>query len=566
MPQYVSSLMAQLPEPRLRKMMKNFLHNIFFPLSALAYFTLAVQRAYEIEVCTVSVVLAVFMMSMVATQVPDLWQPTRQLPWSLQSYAFLAAAGVCWFYFTDCTNFFTLRPDFAEILRALSASVDMTRVFGMGMSLAAFPFLAVVFSFLLSSVRRLLTESGIFRTFNRAEWLLYALLTIVLLAYAAWAFSLSNGFYSANNGGYDIVYTADTDALYNNMAYLSLTFVENDLRQPLFALFSAPFAGVPYVISHLLGLTPALTAILFNSVQVLLLMAGHLMLTALVGRTPFRRFAFLLLLCASYTTLLNAVMVEQYITAYFWLMLTVVAICQGTSSTRLPFLGASGSLLTSAAIAPWCSCHSLRRTPRRWLWDMCKLTFSGIGLLVAFGRFDVLYSVAEKIASLSKFTGSDSSFSSRFAQYSSFLHDCFLAPAAGIAQGSAPDGILSWRLDVVSSLHPMGMALMLLFILSAWLHRRQRLCQVAFYWSIFSCVLLAVIGWGTWEVGLILYSLYFCWCFLLLLFRLLERLAEKLHAAWLVPVASLLGALIMLSQNVPGMQALIDYCVTFFPL
>lgn len=566
MPHTVSSLVARLPEPSLRKMMKNFLHNIFFPLSALAYFTLAVQRAYEVGVCTVSVALAVLLMGVVATQVPDLWQTTRQMSWALQSYALLAAAGVCWFYYTDCTNFFTLRPDFAEALRALSASVDMTRVFAACMVLAAFPFLAVVCSFLLNSVRRLFTESGIFRTFRRSEWLFYALLTLALLIYAAWVFTLSNGFYSANNGGYDIVYTADTDALYNNMSFLSLTFVENDLRQPLFALFSMPFAGVPYVVSHLLGLTPALTAILFNSVQVLLLMAGHLMLTALVGRTPLRRMAFLLLLCASYTTLLNAIMVEQYVTAYFWLMLTVVAICQGMQSTLLPFLGAGGSLLTSAALAPWCSCHSLRRTPLRWLSDMGKLTLSSVLLVIAFGRFDVLYSIAEKIASLAKFTGSDSSFSSRFDQYTSFLHDCFLAPAAGIAQGSAPDGILSWRLDVVSSLHPMGVVLMLLLIFSAWFHRHQRLCQVAFYWSVFSCVLLAVIGWGTWESGLILYSLYFCWCFLLLLFRLLEWLAEKLHAAWLVPVASLLGALFMLSQNVPAMQALIDYCVTYFPL
>ena len=46
------------------------------------------------------------------------------------------------------------------------------------------------------------------------------------------------------------------------MAYLSLTYVENDLRQPLFAIFAAPFAGVPYLLTQLFGASPTVLAVL----------------------------------------------------------------------------------------------------------------------------------------------------------------------------------------------------------------------------------------------------------------------------------------------------------------
>lgn len=107
---------------------------------------------------------------------------------------------------------------------------------------------------------------------------------------------------------------------------------------------------------------------------------------------------------------------------------------------------------------------------------------------------------------------------------------------------------------------------MVLMLAGFLLSRRDRLSQLAFYWTIFSFVLLAVIGWGTWETGLILYALYFGWAYFLLLFRLIEKIAEKIHAAWLTPLVLCAAAALMLWDNLPGIGALIDYCITYFPL
>lgn len=72
----------------------------------------------------------------------------------------------------------------------------------------------------------------------------------------------------------------------------------------------------------------------------------------------------MLALGASYTTLLNTLMLEQYVTAYFWLMLAASCICTGRTQERLGFYGATGSLLTNVALAPWFSAHNPLRSPR----------------------------------------------------------------------------------------------------------------------------------------------------------------------------------------------------------
>lgn len=114
----------------------------------------------------------------------------------------------------------------------LGTGADLSRVLAVCCGLGGFPFLYVGMSYLWSTLWRLAGELRLFADLHWAERVLYALMALGFIGFAAWAFFQSTGFYSATNEGYDIVYTADTDSLFNNMAYLALTYVENDLRQP----------------------------------------------------------------------------------------------------------------------------------------------------------------------------------------------------------------------------------------------------------------------------------------------------------------------------------------------
>ena len=51
--------------------------------------------------------------------------------------------------------------------------------------------------------------------------------------------------------------------------------------------------------------------------------------------------------------------------------------------------------------------------------------------------------------------------------------------------------------------------------------------QICFAWVIFSILLLGVMGWGAAEDGLILYTFYFAWAFICLMFKGIERMLSK---------------------------------------
>jgi len=64
-------------------------------------------------------------------------------------------------------------------------------------------------------------------------------------------------------------------------------------------------------------------------------------------------------------------------------------------------------------------------------------------------------------------------------------------------------------------------------ILSFILNRKDIFSRLCFIWVIFSFVLLCILGWGTVENGLLLYSFYFLWAFICLIYKLFEKLLEK---------------------------------------
>ena len=46
-------------------------------------------------------------------------------------------------------------------------------------------------------------------------------------------------------------------------------------------------------------------------------------------------------------------------------------------------------------------------------------------------------------------------------------------------------------------------------------------------WILFSFALLCVMGWGTNENGLILYSLYFSWAYIILIYLFIDKLIKN---------------------------------------
>lgn len=390
------------------------------------------------------------------------------------------------------------------------------------------------------------------RSCSRAELAVYALLCVATLVYVAVAFVRTEIFYGKDA----CIYSADSWMLQTN-AFLHIAHGENDLRQPLFAVFTAPFVAPAYALSVFVPL-PFAIALLTQWAQVVLLFLAVILLARLCADGAFARVAVVVCLCAAYPYLLFALIVEQYIVATFWLTLFLYAVCTERRRSRLLFYGAAGTLVTSAVFFPLALADSPRR-PARWLKYTVFLACGYLALMLVFFRFQVIVQIVERTQMFLTFSGRGIPFVDRLKQYVAFPASCFLAPASHITES------LTWWLRPVTAWNHTGIVLLMLCAVSAVVNRRQLLCRIAAAWVAFSFVLFCVIGWGTAENILVLYSLYFGWAFAVLLFALVKSAACAVRIPALFPIVCLAAALLLLTKNAPDIARLIAFGAAHFP-
>lgn len=539
-------LVQYLPRKEVPDMMAGLKRNWYFPLSVLAFFlTAEVVPLEEMEV-TNTAVTADFFLGLPAVMIaafaaatqmpgPKQWRKEDNAFWTLVSC--LTAVGIC-----------VARYDWS----------DQT-VFCMVCAVMAGPAVYVCVSALWRYLRKTFRETGLFAGVGKWEKVLYGLLLGATLIFVAAVFCNTDAF-SDTLYKYDIIYTSDAPTLVRENAFLNLTHSQNDLRQPLFAVCAAPFVGWAYLLSDV---SPVLWVICLNAVQVVMMFAANWMLARAMKLEGLARVCFMVLLCCGYPYLLFSLMMEQYIVAYFWLVLTVYLACVKTKADGISYVGATGSLLTSAVLLPLTSDRHPVKNFRDWFWDMVNHGVEFVAAVLIFGRLDVIRGIADRAGVLGQFTGKEVTFLDKLYQYTAFLRACFTAPAAGENLEFAEN--ISWQLAPAEGLSFVGIGVLLLALVSAVLNREKKSSRIAACWVGFSFVVLCVLGWGTQENGLILYALYFGWAFAMLLYQLVQWIGEKTRAAFLVPAVSAVGAVWLLLNNVPAMAQLVKFALTYYP-
>lgn len=518
--------------------------NWFFPLSAAFFFYLEAEKSLSSYWLSILVAAAVALL--VAARTPSLWKLGQNESRFLHSLAALTAAGICLFRI----NAFT--------------AVNEVRVFaGIAATVAAFPFVWVCVTAFLRKLRTVLTECGTFSDMTRGELAVWGGLLLAVLIFVTVTFLQTDAFYGTGYP-YDVIYTSDSPMLVQNNTYLALNFQENDLRQPLFAVFAAPFMGIPYLLSRLLNASEPLNALLMNYAQIALLFFTTFLLTKLLKLDSTKRLCFLILSCCSYPFLLFTLMMEQYIVAYFYLILFLYLYCEKKQPQPFTLWGAGGTLLTSVILLPLLSKKHPVREFRLWFREMLELAMGFVLAMLAFGRMDVILNIATSILELTQFTGESLSFMDKFRQYTAFIPACFFAPAAGVAPNIL--GSTSWQLQQVTALDFRGIGILLVALGSAVLNWSKPGSRVAAGWIGFSFPVLVILGWGTQENGLILYALYFGWAFLVLLYQLVEKLGDMLRVKFLIPTVTIIAVAALAIVNFPALAEMITFAVSCFPL
>lgn len=547
-----------------KKMLINFKANFYLPILAFCFLVLSVPADRKYRVC---IFLAVLCWGFIAAQIDSIWQWIKTKNRILIIFNFVTAIGICWAEkYVFCNNYFKFFHKH-HIVSSQSEMAIISHILG----LFAVIFLIIVLTYFLEKLLFVLKEIDLLKSIYGYERYLYIILFLLVCFFITIVF-LNTDFFYGTKYSCDIVYTADSQMIVKPDCYLRLLHHQNDVRQPLFAVFTAPFCGISYFIAKIIcKLTHfnflVTKAILTDYVQIALIFYANFVLTKIFDFNRIKRICFILLISSTYTYLLSLLMMEQFVSAYFWLIIALYSICKNKIN-YLTLWGAGATLSTSLILIPCASKNIsknyLFRSIKEWLLIIPSKCYAGYAvLLILFGRFDIFIYGFKKIVWLMRFSGKEVTFLNKVYQYMEFVHNIILSP--NIVE-KFTNNIARWHLAVPVHINWVGAVILVLVIVSVIVNYKKLCNIVAGCWVVFSILILFVIGWGTKENGLILYSLYFAWAFFVLLFQLLEFFENKLQTDKLIPVITAVGCTYMFFVNSKAIMDMVNFGIKYYPL
>lgn len=523
---------------------KNLRQNWYFPIFCLLFFYR--YCLFSIE-NIIGLFIAVVFSCVMAMKIPSILRCVEQSPRWMKMISLLTTIGICWP---------VINPQYFIF------SSDLLLLFGITSSIAFFfvYFWLVIF---YKELLKIFCETKIFCDVKKTELFVYGLLIVASIFFIIFVFLKTDVFYGTPFP-FDIIYTSDSPKLLKGNAYLDLTNFENDLRQPLFAVFAAPFIGIPNLISKIFCLSSSMHAILINIIQIILLFVAHFMLAKMIKLNSINRICFMLLLSFTYTNFLFILMLEQYIISYFYLIFCLYLIVNKQQSNWMIFYGAVGTLLISFIYLPFMSNKSFIKNFKQYFFDIVQCGFGFVLLMLTFCRFDIFFNLAKNIFDLNDFTEYSSKMIEKLFQYSAFICNYFIAPFAGISVKNVD--YISWQLNPMISIQWAGIVIFFLSIISVFLNRQKKITQLSILWVFIGMLILLGLGWGIKENGLILYSLYLGWSFMVLLFQLIEWIELKFKIKRLIPILTFFCITIFIIVNISQIMALINFGLSYFPI
>ncbi|WP_256758985.1 hypothetical protein [Cohnella sp. WQ 127256] len=333
----------------------------------------------------------------------------------------------------------------------------------------------------------------------------------------------------------DVIFSTDSAKLLDGRdVFSSPNTSENDFRQLLFGIVAFPlamiFVPISYFIHTILNSLQVpipfeiIYGYLISVAQALLFAISAILIKRLLHKEMNETYAnlFALLYLTSFSTLLFTMTIEQYAVSLLTLLVFVYFYVNQRSGT-LSYIVAGTTLTSSFAMLPLVVFESRNGTWKTYLMKTVHIVLLTVFALVFFGQLYELMEGTDQVTHLlTKFSSSESlTMWDKIVQYYQFLPSMFIAPATFIVQDVLRLGEANWLYNALS-------AMIVLVVLSNLLYvKKSRLTLASMYWVLISFLLLGVVGWGTVEKSLILYSSYFGWAFLVLFALGYARLFAK---------------------------------------
>ena len=238
------------------------------------------------------------------------------------------------------------------------------------------------------------------RMFLLGAWTLLGMM--VLFTYIC-----TQAFYGADVGGYrynfDLIYSSDSGYLVQQDVFRNIGAEQNDLRQPLYGVFSTPFAQAAWLLSRCVPFLPVPYTTVLQLVQLLLFLVGLVLLSRMMELQGAEKALFLVLLCVTWPVWIFALTAEQYLMAVFYLLL-LLYLRQRDAEHSLSYIAATGSLLTSGI---WFPVITWDRRPSRFVRNTVVLCGAFFAVTILSGRLTTFLDMPQYILKYGYYSGAE---------------------------------------------------------------------------------------------------------------------------------------------------------------
>ena len=441
-------------------------------------------------------------------------------------------------------------------LFAMSLNINSIKMI---VSLASLPSIILLFYYFISKVIPFIVKE--YCDLKKEEKLFLLVVAIFGFAFLALLYNKTDAFYYPHYNHdkliiYNVIYTSDSGALIQNDAFMNIGMAENDIRQPLFGLFAFPFALIVNFVSTFFSIIPNSYYILFGTLQMLLIALSFIFIEKMLNLSGKNKILFLILALFSYSSLLFSFVIEQYAIAFFYLILTIYCGYKSMYKINYTYIGAVGTLLTSGILFPFISKF---KNLKNWFYNVGKCFVVFILMMIITGQILLVFDLKDRINSLMTYSGVNLTFIDKLQQFLYFVRSCFITPNEQIV---SIDGSLRYYLIDIKFFSIIGSLILFICVISFIINRKNRMALISFLWIIFSFIILCLFGWGTQENGLILYSLYFGWAYIVLVYLFIDKIIKNLKLKYFVII---IFCLMLIIINFNGFYNMIKFCIEYYP-
>ena len=319
-----------------------------------------------------------------------------------------------------------------------------------------------------------------------------------------------------------------------------------------------------------------LYAILIAIIQGMLILISNTLLARMMNLKGTTKLLFLLTLTLTWPSLLFTFNLEQYAMPIFYLITYIYMSINQIKDKDIAYITATGSMLTSGILFPLLGeKNNLKQTVKNIFITFLKCMF----IIIVSARIILIFpkGLDRQLGRINQFSSSEYTIKDKVNMYTNFLKNTFIFSEFEVQERIAAAKTLKLQegnyvtvqiempcirqVDTTKT-SIIGILVLLTAVLGFVLNRKDSFTQIAFIWSMFSLVLLFVLGWGTNENGLILYTFYFSWAFICLIYKMFEKHYINTKKTKNIILTTLLVPIVII--NIYGIDQIIQFGIQFF--